>query len=264
MPSISAILLVALAGVGAQPYPAERADYRAAFDDSADVASSDAWPQAPSNDHRAAPASKPARLPIHFRPVAHLETDNTAPSAGEKAHGATGALTAEGRAIPLAPPSPDSERSVPRLPTASIPTVAGSLAAVVGLFMIVAWIMRRGMPKGSGILPREVVEVLGRAPLAGRQQLQLLRLGNKLLLVSMSATSVEPLAEITDPLEVDRLTGLCYQTHPQGSTASFRQVFQSFEGAGGGYPVRPVDRLDLSQLDAIASGAKGKEGPYGR
>ncbi len=75
----------------------------------------------------------------------------------------------------------------------------GGLGAAVGLFLIVAWIMRRGMPKGSGVLPREVVELLGRAPLAGRHQLHLLRLGSKLLLVSMSQAGVETLAEVTDP-----------------------------------------------------------------
>lgn len=81
----------------------------------------------------------------------------------------------------------------------------------------------------------------------------------------MSQTGVETLGEITDPLEVDRLTGLCYQTHPQGSTASFRQVFQSFEDSRTSYPpARTVDRLDLTQLDAIALGAKGKEGSHGR
>ncbi len=101
--------------------------------------------------------------------------------------------------------------------------------------------------------------------MSGRQQLHLLRLGNKLVLVSISQTGVETLSEVTDPLEVDRLTGLCYQTHPQGATANFRHVLQSFEAPRTGYgSTRVVDRLDLTQLDAIAQGSRGKETGHAR
>ena len=110
----------------------------------------------------------------------------------------------------------------------SVATTAGSLAVVLGLFFAVVWMMRRASPKGSALLPGEVVEVLGRAPLAGRQQMHLLRCGNKLLLVSVTPAGAETLTEVTDPLEVDRLAGLCRQTHPQSATAAFRQVFQQF------------------------------------
>ena len=65
----------------------------------------------------------------------------------------------------------------------AIISVVVSLAVVLGLFFIVAWFMRRGLPNSTRRLPAEVVEVLGRTPLAGRQQMHLLRFGNKLLLV---------------------------------------------------------------------------------
>ena len=68
-----------------------------------------------------------------------------------------------------------------------------------------------GGAKSATLLPTEVVEVLGRAPLAGRQQMHLLRCGNKLLLVSVTPTGAETLTEVTDPVEVDRLSGLCRQ-----------------------------------------------------
>ena len=59
--------------------------------------------------------------------------------------------------------------------------------------------------------------------------MQLLRLGNKLVLIAVSPTGTDTLAEITDPVEVDRLTGYCYQGHPNSSTAAFHKVFKSFE-----------------------------------
>lgn len=113
-------------------------------------------------------------------------------------------------------------------PAAGIATGMASLAIVLGLFLVAAWAVRRGMPAASATLPSEVVEVLGRAPLAGRQFAHLIRCGNKLLLVHLAPGCAETLTEITDPVEVDRLAGLCRQAHPQSSTASFRQVFQQF------------------------------------
>ena len=106
--------------------------------------------------------------------------------------------------------------------------LAGSLAIVLGLFFALVWVFRRAAPKGSTLLPGEVVEVLGRAPLAGRQCMHLLRCGNKLLLVSVTPVGAETLTEVTDPVEVDRLAGLCRQAHPQSATATFRQVLNQF------------------------------------
>ncbi len=123
-----------------------------------------------------------------------------------------------------------AHRDAPASPSAlpALLSMFGSLAVVLGLFFGVLWIMRRGMPKGTRALPGEVVESLGRAPLAGRQQMHLIRFGQKLLLVSLSPSGAETLSEITDPAEVDRLAGLCQQTHSQSATGAFRQVLKQF------------------------------------
>jgi flagellar biogenesis protein FliO len=103
-----------------------------------------------------------------------------------------------------------------------------SLLVVVGLFLAVVWLLRRGLPPGAHLLPREVVEVLGRTPLAGRQQAHLLRIGNKLVLVSVTPGGADTLTEVTDPLEVDRLAGLCRAAQPQSSTDAFQRILQQF------------------------------------
>ena len=110
----------------------------------------------------------------------------------------------------------------------SLVTTASSLAVVLGLFFVFAWVIRRAAPRGSMLLPGEVIEVLGRAPLANRQQIHLLRCGNKLLLVSATPTGVETLTELTDPEEVDRLAGLCRAAQPGSATDAFRHVLQQF------------------------------------
>jgi flagellar biogenesis protein FliO len=111
-------------------------------------------------------------------------------------------------------------------PLSAMFTVGGSLSIVLGLFLVVAWAMRKTAPRGTNRLPKEVFEILGRAPLGARQQVQLLRYGSKLLLVSITPHGTETLTEVTDPLEVDRIAGICQQGNPKSSTAAFRQVFQ--------------------------------------
>jgi flagellar biogenesis protein FliO len=132
-------------------------------------------------------------------------------------------------------------------------TVGGSLAIVLGLFLVVAWAMRKTAPRGSLVLPREVFDILGRAPLGVRQQVQLLRCGNKLLLVSITPNGTETLTEVTDPVEVDRIAGICQQAHPKSSTMAFRQVFQQLaSGAPGGAPsTLGPGRGESSELDNL-------------
>ena len=73
--------------------------------------------------------------------------------------------------------------------TSSVPAVLsmfGSLAVVIGLFLGLVWLLRRGSPKAARLLSSDVVEVLGRSPLAGRQQMHVIRFGNRLLLIAVS------------------------------------------------------------------------------
>lgn len=102
--------------------------------------------------------------------------------------------------------------------------VISSLAIVLGLFFLVIWLARRALPKSSSVLPTDVLEFLGRSPLANRHHLQLLRLGRRLLLISVSPDSAETLTEITDPDEVNHVASLCRQHAPDSITGSFRQV----------------------------------------
>lgn len=113
----------------------------------------------------------------------------------------------------------------------SLLTIGSSLALVIGIFLVVAFLMRRATPAANSALPDEVVEVLGRAPLANRQQVHLLRCGNKLLLVCVTPNGTETLTEITDPAEVDRLAAICRKNSDGSASANFRQVFQQLSWA---------------------------------
>ncbi|MCI0333730.1 MAG: flagellar biosynthetic protein FliO [Planctomycetes bacterium] len=115
------------------------------------------------------------------------------------------------------------------IPTKSMYTICTALAIVIGAFLLFSWALRRGgrtMARRRGRLPADVVSVLGRVPLAARQFAELLRVGNKLVLVSLTPTGAETITEVTDPAEVDRLVGLCQQNNPYSTTKAFEQVFQ--------------------------------------
>jgi flagellar biogenesis protein FliO len=86
--------------------------------------------------------------------------------------------------------------------------------------------MRKISPSGNRQLPTEVVQVLGRMPFGVKEQLQLVRLGNKLVLLLTSLDHTQPIGEVTDPQEVEYLTSLC-QTGKRGRGALASAVTQS-------------------------------------
>ncbi|MBA3484468.1 MAG: flagellar biosynthetic protein FliO [Pirellulales bacterium] len=127
----------------------------------------------------------------------------------------------------------------------SLSTAGVGLAVVIGLFLVCMMMLRRGGPKANGALPSDAFAVLGRAPLTPQTFAHLLRVGNKLVLVAMTPGGVQPLTEVTDPMEVDRLTGLCASGRGHGPSAEFQQVlaqlsrepargFLGAEATGGG------------------------------
>lgn len=130
-------------------------------------------------------------------------------------------LSPPGKPRSNAPPASDS-------PWGSAARALMSLLGVIGLFLGLAWLLRRASPKLAGRLPPQIVEDLGWTSLIGKGRLHLVRCGNKLILVHANASSVESLAEITDPAEVDRLAGLCRQSATHSSTQTFRQLLSQF------------------------------------
>ena len=136
----------------------------------------------------------------------------------------------------LAPPSQSSPRKsfgevaknslTAGLPTKSLTTAGMGLAIVLGLFMICMWLMQRSGPKPNSPLPAEAIAVLGKMPLANRNVAQLLQVGNKLVLVAITADGITPITEVTDPNEVTRLLGICLRHQKQSSSAEFQQVLQ--------------------------------------
>ena len=104
---------------------------------------------------------------------------------------------------------------------------AGVLSAVALVALLVvgaAKLWKKHGPATPGALPREAAEVLGRCRIEPRQSLYLVRLGSRILVVGSSGGSLSPLAEITDPVEVDLIAGHC---RAGGDVPSFSRLFAS-------------------------------------
>ena len=103
-------------------------------------------------------------------------------------------------------------------------SVAGSLLIVIAAFFLLAILLRKVSPKGNQPLPKEAFECLGRYFLTQKHQLQVLRLGNRIVLVSVMPDGVSTLAEITDPDEVVSFLGLCRRLDTNSATEMFRKT----------------------------------------
>ena len=118
-----------------------------------------------------------------------------------------------------------------------------SLAVVLSFFLLVAWLVKKSQPTSFLKLPGDVVQVMGRTPMAPRQQMYVVRFGSKLLLISNQPGQTQTLGEITDADEVQRLAGLCEANHPGSISNSFREVLKQVAMGKPATEPRPTTRL---------------------
>ena len=85
--------------------------------------------------------------------------------------------------------------------------IAVILLATFGVAAVM--LVKKRHPQLAAGLPREVCDVLGRKRIDPRTSVCLVRLGSRILVLGSTAETVTPLAEITDPVEIDQIAGLC-------------------------------------------------------
>ncbi|MGI9517755.1 MAG: flagellar biosynthetic protein FliO [Pirellulaceae bacterium] len=130
----------------------------------------------------------------------------------------------------IAPPSADGEQSSwsllsdPETKRSAMKTGA-TLTLVISVFLLLVFVlrMRPSSRRKRGGLPDEVVSVLGQTKFGQTQQLQLIRLGSKLLLVTTSQAGSHTLGEITDPEEVFQIETMCREGKFNSLSETLRQ-----------------------------------------
>lgn len=190
-------------------------------------------------------------LPI--QPAAWTAAISPLPPVGEPAgpspadvEGAAGRPAAAGK--PITPRSA-SGPSPARMSGGSLWTTVWALAAVVGLIYALSRWWRRHAPSPPRSLPSDAFEVLGRRRLDPRRSIELYRIGGRILVVALSPDGLRTLSEIDDPVEVDRIAGLCRRTESHDAFAGKLRLMLG--GAGDGHAAPHDDE------DAAAAGFTG-------
>lgn len=139
---------------------------------------------------------------------------------------------------PAAPPMISGTPSKPQ--SLDYPRVLAALGIVIGLIFVLRWFGRFFFPATGGRGKSRAVEVISRSPLSPKQQVMLLRVGRRLIVVGDSGSQMNPLCEITDPDEVAALVGQLQGERSSTPARAFGSMFgrsrQVFEAEDDGRP----------------------------
>ena len=116
----------------------------------------------------------------------------------------TTAAASSAAPLPLGAPSSASPRVVPPRPLPDwrvLIALGGAFAALAGYRLFA---VRR-----VAALPHDVFEVLGEASLGGQQSVRIVRFGPRTLLLGVSASGCQTLAELADPQATDAIVTAC-------------------------------------------------------
>lgn len=187
------------------------------------------------------PAEEPAAT---GRPVVSLERRSHATISLQAPSASEADQTLPGR--PLRPISDVDSADGPRR-SAAMPlvTIGSSLAVVLGLFAALVWVSKKSgvAAHRGGTVPDQALQLLGQKSLGTAGSIALVRCGRRVLVVGLSSSGMQSLAEITDAEEVRHLESLCLGTAP----TSFREVLGEvpLSSAAGGFANDEFNRTSM-------------------
>ncbi|HEY8667575.1 MAG TPA: flagellar biosynthetic protein FliO [Tepidisphaeraceae bacterium] len=141
--------------------------------------------------------------------------------------------------------------------TASKPTDAFSLrrlgvslAIVIGLILALRYASKWFFTAPNAARSSRAIQVLSRSIIAPKQQLMLVQVGRRLLVVANSGAQINPLCEITDPEEVAQLIGQVRQEKSDSISKTFSALFG-----------RAEQKFDETEKTAAAEMDAGDDAP---
>jgi flagellar biogenesis protein FliO len=109
-----------------------------------------------------------------------------------------------------------------------IQRVLMALALVLGAIFLLRWIGHRLLLKNGALRGHKAIHVVSRSVLSPKQQVIMLKVGKRLIVVGDSGGQMSPLCEISDPDEVASLIGES-QKEPVETGKSFGAMFRRAE-----------------------------------
>ncbi len=160
------------------------------------------------------------RPPTKMVQASHLNMATTPQPAAGQMHALKGqasspsampaSLEVKRSRTPLPPPSNDQkEAESGNMTLGTLLSVFSSLSIVVGLFLGLAWVLRRTGAGGNQSLPNEVLQVLGRTNVGPKHQILLVQFGPKLVLASLHQGEMRVLSEVSEPAQVQSMLSEC-------------------------------------------------------
>jgi flagellar protein FliO/FliZ len=127
-----------------------------------------------------------------------------------------------------------------------------ALGAVIALIFGLRWVAKRVFVIPGSARASRAVQVLSRSPLAPRQQVLLLQVGRRLVVVADSGGTMSTLCQIDDPDEVSSLLAQIMAERGMASPKAFGSVFG-----------RTQNRFDeaMEEGDGISSALNGAAAP---
>jgi flagellar biosynthetic protein FliO len=186
-------------------------------------------PSQPAAARPAVPAGDSSALPelIRATPAAPAAESGSPASEsareikrGEGTQGSSLAARAEQRAIDRRAGAGASWRFTDIFP----------LLAVLGLIVAAALVVRRFLPARVTLGSGGAMEVLARLPVGAKQQLVLVRLGRRVLLLGVSPERMTMLCEVDDADQAATLLGEVASVRPGSSLAAFDNSFDEEAG----------------------------------
>lgn len=117
-------------------------------------------------------------------------------------------------------------------PGLNLSRLFGALTLVLGLIFALRWVLRRAARPGFLPGATNTVQVLTRSPLSPRQQLLLVRVGRRLLVVADCNGQLNSLSEITDADEVAALVGQLRDEKLSSASKSFGNLLGMWRRGG--------------------------------
>jgi flagellar protein FliO/FliZ len=133
-----------------------------------------------------------------------------------------------------------------------------SLAIVLGLIFALRWVSQRLFGKTVGGRASRAVQVLSRNVISPKQQLLVVQVGRRLVVVGDSGQQMNALCEITDPEEMAALIGQLHEEKRESSSNPFGSIFgragRAFEKEN-----EPPQSLDVTDEDDDRSAGPSRD-----
>jgi flagellar biogenesis protein FliO len=139
------------------------------------------------------------------------------------------------------------------------PRVLAALGIVIGLIFVLRWLGKFLFPAATGRGGNRVIEVMSRSAISPKQQVMLIRVGKRLIVVGDTGSQMNPLCEISDPDEIAALVGQLRDEKTSSTTRAFGAIFRrsrtDFERPEdeAAVPDRPATLVETEEDPPVAS-----------